>query len=642
MKDDIRVIVSCGGKFHAFHLAEQLDKRGYLHRLITSYYSQKDKWFPRFRKDGEKIDPQKVITNIFPEIISRVFNLNYYALEFFDGWAREQIDKCDLFIGWSGYSLHSLRRTKSYGAMTVIERGSSHILYQKKILEEEYEKYGVKIKPVDDRIVQKELYEYSESDYISVPSSYVKQTFIDNGTDPQKLICVPYGVNLTNFKPVPKTDNVFRVIFAGGLSLRKGIHYLLEAFSELRLKNAELLLMGSISPEITSFLEKYKNCYKYIGKVPHAELYKYFSSGSVFVLPSIEEGMAMVILQAMACKLPVICTINTGGADLVRDNKEGFVIPIRDINALKEKILYLYEHEKECKSMSENALSRAKDFTWDIYGERIINVYKESLKQFKNDKNMTSSAQVRDHYKNYWNEKGGFSPSHSFSESLYKLHFNEFISKDDSVLDVGCGKAENYQLRVKSESASLVCLDVSPTAVEIAKRNGFDARVHDFSERFDFPDNSFNKAICLEVLEHLFDPLFCIREIYRVLKPDGKIIASVPNSGYFRWRAGMLFRLDLPFSVSDFSNPWRSDHIRFFDLKSFTELLICAGFEIENVRSNEDTSIFDVLSILGAPGRFLSSLLNKKMPSLLKLSFLGNIFPRLFAPHLIVVAKKQD
>jgi SAM-dependent methyltransferase len=215
------------------------------------------------------------------------------------------------------------------------------------------------------------------------------------------------------------------------------------------------------------------------------------------------------------------------------------------------------------------------------------------------------------------------------------------LSEEDWVLDVGCGAAENYQARVKSMVRSLSCIDLSSVAVEQARKQGFDASQHDFGNKFKFSDNTYDRAICLEVLEHLFDPLYCVREIYRVLKPGGKLVASVPNSGYFRWRLGMLFRLDLPFSGSDFANPWRADHIRFFDQKSFARLFEVAGFEIETIKSNGDTSIYDFLSILGAPGRFLAGLIRNWVTPLLRLAFLGDLFPGLFAPHLIVTVRKQ-
>lgn len=385
----MKVIVSCGGKFHAFNLAEQLDKNGYLGRLITSYYSQKRGLFPQFRKDNEKIDSNKVVANILPLIIDKgiskigcfqeLFNINYHLLNIFDDWAKTQLIPSDLFVGWSGYSLKSLRKAKQMGAITVLERGSSHIQFQKEILEEEYKKFGCKKSPVNELVVQKELLEYDEADYVSIPSTFVKETFVNKGFDLKKLIQVPYGVEPINFKRIPKMDKTFRIIFIGGLTLQKGVQYLVKAFSELNLREAELLLIGSISREIKPILGQYEGSYRLTGTVSHLELYKYLCTGSVFVLPSVQDGFGMVILQAMACGLPVICTTNTGGADIIREGSEGFIVPTRDIGALKEKILYFYEHENERKIMSEMALKRAQEFTWDAYGDRMIKMYKNIL-----------------------------------------------------------------------------------------------------------------------------------------------------------------------------------------------------------------------------------------------------------------------
>ncbi|HIE58654.1 MAG TPA: glycosyltransferase, partial [Hydrogenothermaceae bacterium] len=107
---------------------------------------------------------------------------------------------------------------------------------------------------------------------------------------------------------------------------------------------------------------------------PQNELYKYYSQGSIFVLPSLEEGFAMVQFQAMACGLPLICTTNTGGEDLITKNgEEGFVIPIRNVEAIKEKILYLYNNQNICKDMGQKAKKKIeKGFSWDDYGNRYI------------------------------------------------------------------------------------------------------------------------------------------------------------------------------------------------------------------------------------------------------------------------------
>lgn len=382
---NMKITVSVGGRFHAFNLAWQLLKHNYLERLITSY--------PKFEVKKHGIPPQKVNSILIKEILERswrkspvflrnIYNPQFLISDLYDKLASQKITKSDIFVGWSSFSLHSLRKAKKMGAITILERGSSHMLEQQRILKEEYEKFGLKIQLAHPKIIEKELKEYEKADYISIPSSFVKRSFLQNGISEDKLIQVPYGVDLSAFKQIPKTDNVFRVMFVGGMSLRKGVHYLLRAFSELNLPNSELTLIGSLNNEIKPFFKKYEGKFNYIGHVPQQELYKYYSQGSVFAIMSIEEGLAMVQPQAMACGLPVIATTNTGGEDIIRDGVDGFIIPIRDIEKLKEKLIYLYENPEIRRKMGESAKQRVNQgFTWDDYGNRIISAYKNILNE---------------------------------------------------------------------------------------------------------------------------------------------------------------------------------------------------------------------------------------------------------------------
>lgn len=305
-ENKLKVTISCGRKFHALRLAEELDKRGFLERLITTYYSKKFNFLPIIREDSENINPKRVVTNIAPIIIEKImskfvyfhknFDANFLSFELFDKWAEKKLTLSDVLVGWSGYSLHTIRQAKQMGIISIVERGSAHILYQKEILEEEFAKYGITHKPINEQIINKELFEYEEANYICVPSSFAKKTFIEKGINSQKLICVPYGVNLNEFKTIPKEDDVFRIIFVGAVAFRKGVQYLLKAFSTMGLKDAELVLIGLISPEMKGLLGKYEGYYKYYGVLPHDELYSYLSQGSVFILPSVEDGFGMVIL----------------------------------------------------------------------------------------------------------------------------------------------------------------------------------------------------------------------------------------------------------------------------------------------------------------------------------------------------------
>ncbi|MBI5079278.1 glycosyltransferase family 4 protein [Candidatus Wolfebacteria bacterium] len=380
----MKVTISVIGRFHLFNLAQQLLKRDYLRQLITSY--------PKFEVIKYGIPKNKISSVVIKEIIERgwrklprflknIYNPQCFIHEIFDRIAAFNLKKGADIVIVSG--LHTLKKAKKMGAITIGERGSSHILYQNKILKEEYEKLGVKIEPFmlpHPKIIENELKAYKEVDYISVPSFFVKRTFLEYGFPENKIIHVPYGVDLSQFRQVSKKDDVFRIIFAGGMTLRKGIHYLLQAFSELDLSNSELLLIGKFNNEIKPFFEKYEGKFKWINAVPQKELYKYYSQGSVFVMPSLEEGLSMVQLQAMACGLPLICTTNTGGDDIIRDGVDGFVVPIRNVEKLKEKILYFYQNPEAQKLMSQSAKNRVSSgFTWDDYGGKMIKIYEKIL-----------------------------------------------------------------------------------------------------------------------------------------------------------------------------------------------------------------------------------------------------------------------
>lgn len=90
----------------------------------------------------------------------------------------------------------------------------------------------------------------------------------------------------------------------------------------------------------------------------------------------------MVQAQAMACGIPVICTENSGGSEIINDGQEGFIIPIRNKEILKKKILELYNDRKKLDLMSQKAHKRAsKNLSWKLYGKKMIEIYKNIIRE---------------------------------------------------------------------------------------------------------------------------------------------------------------------------------------------------------------------------------------------------------------------
>ena len=378
----MRVCVGSAGRFHTFDLARQLERRGYLGALYTAY--------PRWKVDGL---PRGMVRT-FPWVMGPLTvaarlglhglaeRRNYWVAESFDRWVASRLEPCEVYHCLSSFGVRSHRVARErYGALTICDRGSSHILYQDEVLAEEHARWGIPYRPIDRRLVDRELQEYDFCDRIFVPSSFVYRSFVQKGVPETKLLKIPYGVDLSLFRPVPKEDDVFRVVYVGALSLQKGIPDLLEAVCSLRLPRFEVWLIGSLLPEVGPFLRKWEGRYRYLGVIPRKELYRYYSQGSVFVIASVQEGMALVQAQAMACGLPVIATKNTGAEDLFTDGVEGFIVPIRNPEAIREKVLYLYEHPEIREEMAQAALRRVRSLGgWETYGSSIVAAYDEALK----------------------------------------------------------------------------------------------------------------------------------------------------------------------------------------------------------------------------------------------------------------------
>ena len=156
---------------------------------------------------------------------------------------------------------------------------------------------------------------------------------------------------------------------------------MIEAFEQLSLNNSELIFVGTIENNFKKILKKFKKLknVKFISKQKQENLKYFYNNSDIFVLYSLEEGLSMVQAQAMACGLPIICSENTGGSEIVDDGINGYVIPIKNIEILKNKIQEFYYDRSKLKNFSLNALKKTKDISWENYGNKLINAYQSIL-----------------------------------------------------------------------------------------------------------------------------------------------------------------------------------------------------------------------------------------------------------------------
>jgi glycosyltransferase involved in cell wall biosynthesis len=379
----VKVVVSCAGGFHSPYLSGQLHRHGALAKLITPY--PKRYFRKRFSSPvtEDEIDSTRLmlVDKALHRLVGGKPAIDNALAELHDVYASRRIpDGVDIVAGWSSQCRRTLRAANQRDLVSIVVRGSAHILEQVDILREEHARLGVPFHQ-DPRVVDRELEEYAEARFVQTISSFAKRTFVARGIAEERVLMQSLGVNLARFRPVPRTDDVFRIVYVGACSIRKGTHVLLDAFEQFGRRDAELWLIGHVAPEMADVVARAPSNVKRFGHVPEDQLYKRYSQGSVFVLPSLEDGFGQVAAQAMACGLPLVCTTNTGGEDLIGPTRDsGIVVPIRDARALADAFTRLHDDRDLCRSMGEKARARVSSgFTWDDYGDGIVGQYARVL-----------------------------------------------------------------------------------------------------------------------------------------------------------------------------------------------------------------------------------------------------------------------
>ncbi len=220
--------------------------------------------------------------------------------------------------------------------------------------------------------IELEAQEWQAADAIVCGSGFVAQGLAALGVPLDKIRVVPYGVEPSCFAATRAPYDgrrPLRVLFVGGVSLRKGPQYLVQALGALHSTKVVTRLVGPVALR-EPYRRQWQSRVELTGQVPRTEVRRHYEWADVFVFPSICEGSATVTYEALAAGLPVITTANAGS--VVRAGVEGFIVPLRDAEAIAEKIDRLAANPGLVTEMSLAAGSRAQEFSWEKYGERLV------------------------------------------------------------------------------------------------------------------------------------------------------------------------------------------------------------------------------------------------------------------------------
>jgi len=367
-------IASYGGRNWLLDTARELEKHGHDVKFY-SYLPTKRALKFGLKKECNKSYFIVALPFLFLLWITKRSNWSLFVFHyFFDLYLAYATPSCDIFIGQSPMHVYALKKIKKkYNATIILERGTSHVLEQIKALATNPALKGKS--PMPQYFIKRDLKGYELADYISVPSEIVKSTFLLNNTPITKLIVNPFGVSLNQFGPtiLSKTE-VYDLIMVGQWSHRKGCDLLTEVCIK---HNYTLIHVGSIIdidfPNSPNF--------KHYDAVDQIKLKEYYAKAKVFVLPSREEGLALVQPQAVACGLPIVCSKYTGGRDLKQfiDDDMWIIemenLNITDLNNCILTALSLSSMQSNERSYSSNIIDK---LSWQAYGNR-YNVIIENL-----------------------------------------------------------------------------------------------------------------------------------------------------------------------------------------------------------------------------------------------------------------------
>lgn len=383
------IVISCFAKVGGtgissvlFHTARAAYRAGALDAVIC--YGNRQSEIPADRIRPIRFQPVRMVSFLKARYY---YTLKRMAL---DRTTARHIRRhgCDIFHGWTAECLRSLEEAKRIGARTIVERPAPHPVATRRLLREEYDRWGVPL-PRDavhpmmkkiDQVFRDEVVapaEFELADRIIVQSEYGLLSFVEEGFSPERLVVLPRAVDLGMYAPGPARDgSAFRVLYVGMVCLRKGILDLLQAWRTLALPGGELWVVGQVHDEISPLLEPYRDdpSIRFFGHVAGGAA-RFYPQADAFALPSIVEGSAKTNYEAMAAGLPVITTLNAGS--IVRDGVDGFIVPIRDPALLAERIRFLFESRDAAEAMGRSARQRVAEFSWDRFEERLIGLYKD-------------------------------------------------------------------------------------------------------------------------------------------------------------------------------------------------------------------------------------------------------------------------
>lgn len=366
----VRQTFSATNPCHVYDLALALHGMGALGR----YYSGYPRW--RLRPPGDfpiRVHACRTLLTYGMQRLPEFLRINDDRMfrwqdAGFDRAVSRDLQGSGFIHGLPGQCRDTFRRARKEGWTTILNHASGPVLQQRALIAPEYERHGRNLEaeaPLPEAYTARLAEEADLAHLHCAASTVVRDQLVADGIPRERIWVVPYGANSRLF---PKRETVptgpFRICFAGRQSLRKGIHYLLQALESVDSSGWELHCFGMAFRETEPDFERYTGGAQVMqrGSVPQTELAAAFREMDVLVLPSAEEAFGLVVVQALESGIPCIVSDRVGSKDLVRDGETGSIVPFGDSEALARALSF----------WSGNRITVADRFPWSSCAEELL------------------------------------------------------------------------------------------------------------------------------------------------------------------------------------------------------------------------------------------------------------------------------
>lgn len=383
----MKVTVCHSGRQHSHRLALALNSRNLLQKYFTGVPAHPKamnlllRLFMRKYLDAYSLDINPALVEhcfVAPlvrksssVVLSRpaATDWAHRAEGFFDQIISNRVakTKADVVIAYENASEKTFEAAKRMRAMTILDAASFHHTWQDKV--------SSHVEPLTahERITRRKDREIALADYIFTVSDLARESYMEAGVAPERVVAIPMGADLSRFKArgtARRDEEPLRFLYVGHIDERKGVDVLKSAIEHLEHLGCEfqLSLIGKYASDIR--FDGIPQC-RYLGWMPQHELAAEMPKHDVLVLPSRHDSFGMVVAEAMASGLSVIATDNVGAKEMITSFVNGDIVRAGDVAALAESMKWFLQHPEKLTEMSKNAVATASRYTWEAYGERV-------------------------------------------------------------------------------------------------------------------------------------------------------------------------------------------------------------------------------------------------------------------------------